>query len=159
MRNRANPKYLRGKPLAEKLAYRSKLDPATGCVLWIGSRTDGYGNLYVGGKNKKAHVLAYTLAKGPVPKGLELDHLCRVRHCINPDHLEAVTHSVNVSRGANRDTLANYQRAKTHCPKGHPYSGDNLFHNRAGDRCCRTCSREWARLSLKQQKENATCQS
>lgn len=70
----------------------------------------------------------------PVPVGLELDHLCRNRWCINPTHLEPVTHAENVRRGE----CGIHQRSRTHCPSGHPYEGDNLIVRRGG-RYCRIC--------------------
>lgn len=101
-----------------------------GCWLWTGSRSDGYGNVGVGGKVYKLHILAYKHFIGPIPDGLELDHKCRIRHCWNPQHVEPVTHKVNMERG---------ERAmKTHCRHGHPYDEKNtqLFQGR---RYCRTC--------------------
>ena len=103
-----------------------------GCIIWDGPLTPkGYGQLHVQGQNWRAHRLAYTVNKGPIPKGLTIDHLCRTRSCINPHHLDPVTQLENVRRGLNG-------RSKTHCPKKHPYSGDNLI-KRNGHRECRSC--------------------
>ena len=106
-------------------------EPMSGCWLWTAS-LDGYGYGQFG-KSKgvvlKAYRLSYELLVGPVPDGLEIDHLCRVRACLNPDHLEAVTHRENMRRAA---------LLRTHCPSGHQYSGDNLYVNR-GSRFCRRC--------------------
>ena len=73
-------------------------EPNSGCWLWIGcnSKRHGYGSFWMGGKVIASHIAAYRLFKGLVPEGLELDHLCRMPFCVNPDHLEAVTHTVNV---------------------------------------------------------------
>jgi HNH endonuclease len=75
-------------------------DGETGCWLWQGAlHSAGYGFLSVGGRNQLAHRVAYRLFVGPIPDGLELDHLCRVKHCVNPAHLEPVTTAENLRRG------------------------------------------------------------
>jgi hypothetical protein len=123
--------------LRDALCRRAVLDKG-GCMLWVSSRAkQGYGVLRWNGRTKNAHRLAYELAKGPVPSGLELDHLCRNRACINPDHLEPVTHKENMRRGK--------YGALTECPRGHPYSGENLRLCRNGERKCRTCERAGVR--------------
>lgn len=111
-------------------------DGEHGCWEWTASRdVDGYGSFWLDGKPRKAHRLSYEDAVGPVPTELQLDHLCRVRHCVNPAHLEPVTQKQNAERGA----LA----MRTHCPQGHPYSGSNVVtYNRKDGRPrrqCRTC--------------------
>jgi hypothetical protein len=89
------------------------------------------------------HVWAWTLINGPVPGGLVLDHLCDVRLCLAPDHLDPATSSRNVDRSPNSE------RAKTHCPQRHPYSGANVRFTSRGWRVCRTChaNRERARVT------------
>lgn len=115
----------------------------TGCHLWQGGTTDrGYGNIRYRKKVKRVHVLTYELSKGKVPKGLELDHLCKNILCCNIDHLEAVTHKVNVERGDLNLVSGKKSSLITHCPKGHEYSGNNLYVNKKGHRFCRTCARE-----------------
>ncbi len=105
------------------------------CWIWTGAlKEKGYGQVNFNGKNRRAHKLFYEHFKGPVPDGLVLDHLCRVRRCVNPDHLEAVTNKVNSERG--------YFATKPSCPKGHPYSGDNLRVAKNGNRFCITCKKE-----------------
>lgn len=107
-----------------------------GCWLWTGYSEDGYGRL----GHLLAHVIAYEAVYGPVPAGLELDHLCRTTLCVRPDHLEAVTHAVNVLRG---HSFAAINASKTHCPQGHPYDAENVGADRADGRgrYCRTCKR------------------
>jgi hypothetical protein len=77
-----------------------------------------------------------------VPDGLELDHLCRNRWCCNPKHLEPVTHAENAARGWG----GIWQRETTHCPQGHPYSGENIKRTKVGNRVCRTCANEQNRV-------------
>jgi hypothetical protein len=119
--------------------FMSKVMPVpTGCWLWTGGVSKwGYGKFKVEGRTLAAHRWGYEALVGPVPEGLQIDHRCRVRSCVNPSHLDAVTCRENLLRG---DTFQARNAAKTHCPKGHPYSGDNLMLS-AGGRYCRTCTR------------------
>ena len=113
-----------------------------GCWEWGGARSKaGYGQIRSGGRGVLlyAHRVAYELARGPIPPGLVIDHLCRNRGCVNPDHLEVVTNGENLLRG---DTFAAENARKTHCPYGHPYQGDNLYLTpKHGHRQCRICTR------------------
>lgn len=123
----------------------------TGCWIWTGyiNRKSGYGywSYSENGKTRtvSAHILAYRLVKGAVPKGKVLDHQCLVRHCCNPDHVKPVTQLVNLARSRAGEAGAEFQRSKTNCPQGHPYAGDNLCVRKDGGRSCRTCAREKAR--------------
>ena len=122
-------------------------EPNTGCWLWSGcDNGEGYGTVYSGGKNHKAHRVSYELHNGKIPDGLQIDHLCRVRCCVNPDHLEAVTQKTNVQRGEAVKKCREHFAAITHCPQGHPYSGDNLRITTSGSRLCRECHRSRERL-------------
>jgi hypothetical protein len=110
-----------------------------GCWKWTGLLSHyGYGRFTVGTTQLHAHRLAYSFFRGPIPDGLPLDHLCRTRSCVNPDHLAIVTNRTNLLCGLT--TSAAHLR-KTHCPKGHPYQGDNLFVDSDGARRCRICMR------------------
>ncbi len=127
--------------------FFSKVDKGdgSGCWLWTASlQTGGYGNFIVHKHSIRAHKWSYEYYKGPVPKGLQIDHLCRVRHCVNPDHLEAVPARTNVLR-SNSPAARNAQ--KTHCPKGHPYEGENLIIAKRKDgrlkRICHECRKAW----------------
>jgi hypothetical protein len=105
------------------------------CWLWTaGLLTQGYGSYWHDGKTRRAHRFAYELLVGPVPDGLVLDHLCRVKNCVNPDHLEPVPSQVNVKRGYNRHKVRNA------CHLGHEYTEANTRRT-AGHRECRECGR------------------
>ncbi|MFI6103193.1 HNH endonuclease signature motif containing protein [Streptomyces sp. NPDC051310] len=106
------------------------------CWLWTAHLTAaGYGQISVDGNVRLAHRVAYQLLKGEIPGDLCLDHLCRVRSCVNPDHLEPVTLRENTRRGFPGAP----QKARTHCPRGHEYDADNTRVNRRGQRSCKAC--------------------
>jgi hypothetical protein len=108
-----------------------------GCWEWLGTRNEqGYGMFWpvTSRPHVSAHRFQWIRLFGPVPEGKELDHLCSNRACVNPSHLEPVSHRENCRRG---DTGGHFAR-KTHCPQGHPYSGHNLVVER-GHRVCRAC--------------------
>jgi len=119
---------------------------ANGCWLWTGYiQGDGYG-MYVRGtahlgtrRQSLAHRLAYEAFVGPIPQGYELDHVCRVRRCVNPDHLRVVTHRANMQATPR----------KTHCRRGHEYTPENTYYFPSGTYRCRQChrdlNRDWAR--------------
>jgi hypothetical protein len=109
------------------------------CWLWTNKwrDKDGYAHCYYWGTNHLAHRIAYTLTKGPIPKGLQIDHLCRVRDCVNPDHLEVVTNRENSLRGIG-PTSQNAK--KTHCIRGHEFKS-GTYRIYKGSRICRECKR------------------
>jgi len=116
----------------------------TPCWIWCGTRTPiGYGQFSVGGIKRGAHVITYEWFVGEIPSGLTIDHLCRVRQCCNPIHLEVTTYQVNILRGNNM--AAQYAR-RTHCPNNHEYTPENTA-GRSGktERICRTCRNAKAR--------------
>lgn len=116
---------------------------ANGCWIWRLSRDkQGYGQYPTGtrGRHKRAHRVVYERLRGPIPAGLELDHLCRVHACVNPDHLEPVTHAENMARGI--------QASQTHCKYGHEYTPENTYRNpSSGFRSCRICIRERSKVA------------
>lgn len=125
-----------------------------GCLIWMGSKVGGYGQLWADGKLQLAHRLAYEHFIGPIPEGLELDHLCREHACVNWQHVEPVTHSENMRRSP--IVGGQYQRATTHCPQGHPYDEENTYSRPDGGRGCRICRREaLCRYRAKQHKQEA----
>uniref|UniRef100_UPI00351F6BF2 HNH endonuclease signature motif containing protein n=1 Tax=Mycolicibacterium fortuitum TaxID=1766 RepID=UPI00351F6BF2 len=139
--------------------FLEKIQPAeSGCIEWTGGLNGaGYGQFYVGrtsldetGKSY-AHRWSYQHYVGPIPEGMHLDHLCRNRKCVNPEHLEPVTLRENVLRG--EGPSANHAK-KTHCPQGHSYSGGNLYvHPVNGQRYCRECGRLRALAKRKRERE------
>lgn len=112
---------------------------AKGCWLWLGAKQpQGYGKFAEKGRALVAHRRIYNWAKGHIPPTLVVDHLCRQTSCVNPNHLEAVTHGENVLRG--NSPIAKNAR-KTHCPKGHPYIHKNIvvYGENKNYRYCRAC--------------------
>lgn len=122
-------------PFPDNIVERLWPQP-NGCIwLRLSVPRDGYHAVGDGrGGLVYAHREVWTWVNGPVPEGLELDHLCRVRRCVNPAHLEVVTHAENVRRG----TVGSNTRAKTTCPEGHPY---DRTRKSDGARLCSTCRR------------------
>jgi hypothetical protein len=112
-----------------------------GCWLWRGALTHyGYG---VVNTQQKIHRVTFEHFTGTIPDGLVIDHLCRVRHCVNPDHLEAVTFAQNVLRG---DGPPAQNARRTHCKNGHELAGDNLkiIETKTGaQRRCRSCEKAY----------------
>jgi len=121
-----------------------------GCWLWTACKNQkGYGRFGIGNKTYLAHRVSYEMHVGPIPAGLQIDHLCRNRMCVNPDHLEVVTTQENTRRG----NAGKHHAHKTHCPQGHEYAGDNLYIKPNGGRDCKTCNRERKRERRQRQKE------
>lgn len=116
----------------------------TGCWEWRAAATRGYGVYAVERRAQRAHRVAFEALVGPIPEGMDLDHLCRNPSCVNPAHLEVVTHRENVLRG--ESPPAELAR-RTRCPEGHPLAGANLSPSstRRGSRSCLTCERRRSR--------------
>lgn len=126
-------------PLSDRFA-RKVVVIDSGCHLWLGTRNGvGYGLFKVGRKNIRAHRWIYEQTVGSIPTGLELDHLCRTPQCVNPEHLEAVTHAENVRR-------ARLGVRQSHCRKGHQFAPENEYWLKNGSRTCLICVRaKWQR--------------
>jgi hypothetical protein len=120
--------------------FWTKVQTGPECWTWKATLDrKGYGQFSLGGKTKAAHRIAYMLVQGAIPDGLQLDHLCRVRHCVRPSHLEPVTGRENLLRSPL--TLNSISAAKTACPRGHEYTDENTYRFPDGRRSCRTCKR------------------
>ncbi len=125
------------------------------CLVWTGAKCDGYGRLHRNGNAQPVHRVAYELVHGPIPAGMDLDHLCRNRACFNPDHLEPVTRGENVRRGHP------YRQRKEVCSHGHPMTGENVRVVYSKGRnpsvicveCKRRAGREWGRRNYQPRKD------
>lgn len=147
-------------PTRQRLLSRVSIDLETGCWNWTGvvSKSSGYGQICTGNrkegtrKTAYAHRLSYEEFVGPIPEDLVIDHLCRNRKCINPEHLEPVSNLENILRGLAPTTSGENNRSKTHCNRGHPYSGYNLTYRKSGGRACKECHRLWGIEKRKKKK-------
>lgn len=118
---------------------RTRIDLDAPCDLWTGSKNDqGYGYLTIDGRRVYAHRVSYQLHVGPIPRGWQVDHLCRRRNCIQPGHLEAVTNRENTLRGNHPLVVI---RRQTHCRRGHDQRvAANVYIRPDGRRRCHACS-------------------
>ena len=126
--------------LPSALELRIIPEPNSGCWLWLGALSRGYGRTTIYHSQfheHYAHRVIYRLLIGSIPDGLTLDHKCRVRHCVNPAHLEPVPIGVNVLRG---ESASGVNSRRTSCVHGHELSGENLYEYK-GHRFCRACNR------------------
>lgn len=132
--------------------FLGKIEVEEGCWLWVGGKTSAqYGHLRIEGKPYYAHRFSYEWFVGPILRGLDLDHLCRNPSCVNPDHLEPVTHRENLMRSP--IAVAAINARKTHCPQGHEYNYENTQVGPRG-RSCRTCKARQARARYSRLKES-----
>lgn len=132
--------------LPARVREKFAVDDATGCWVWRGAKQRGYGAILWpprSYKHARAHRVVYEMLVGPIPEGLYLDHLCRNRPCVNPDHLEPVTHAENVRRGL--------PASATHCKYGHEFSEQNTRRVN-GRRVCVQCANRRRRESAKRRR-------
>lgn len=124
------------RPAADR--FWGKVDASGDCWTWTASQAGGGYGWFASAKGRStpAHRWSYEHLVGPVPDGLDLDHLCRNRACVRPDHLEPVTRRTNLLRG---NTLPAKNAGKTHCSKGHEFIEENTYVDRLGKRHCRAC--------------------
>jgi hypothetical protein len=129
----------RPRPVLDRIAAKVATDD-DGCLIWLGATTRGYGRVSVGGRGgafRLTHRVLYEELVGPIPEGMQLDHLCRVRGCCLPAHLEPVTPREN---GARSNNFAGINGRKTHCLRGHEFTAENT-RLRGARRCCIACDR------------------
>lgn len=138
--------------LPAKLQNHIQPEPNTGCWLWLGARSRGYGKVRWDGVTKSTHRIVYAFYKGAIPDGLTIDHLCRVRCCVNPDHMEAVTYEVNTLRSNNPAAI---NARKFECDYGHSLERAVMRKSWRGKlrRDCLECRRVHNRRSYMRWKE------
>ena len=137
-----------------------KVDATGDCWEWTATRDkDGYGKFRegsTGSRNVMAHRWAWEALVGPIPSGMEVDHMCYHRCCVNPDHLRIVTQMENIQ--GRRFSAAQAESLKTECPKGHPYTPENTIlrpKRKPGQfgRVCRICYNSWQRDGYHKRKQ------
>jgi hypothetical protein len=143
----------------ERLWNKISPEPNSGCWLWTGhTNIHGYGVSWTGSRTTLAHRVTYNFFVGPVPDGHDLDHLCRVRCCVNPAHLEPVTRRVNWLRSNGPQLCRERYEKQTHCKHGHAKTPDNVFIINDGSgykrRKCKTCILERAKAKRRAEKND-----
>lgn len=116
------------------------------CWLWIGGKHhNGYGQFWLDGRSRRAHVVALLFEGITVPRGLECHHICEHRNCVNPSHINLVSHTTNLQ-------IAGVNKRQTHCKRGHPLYGYNLGYDGKGQKKCKACNRMHAANSVERRK-------
>jgi len=138
--------------ILESIRHIKQEDRGYRTVCWIRSTgicKGDYSQVRVHGILRMAHCVAWELVNGPIPAKLQLDHLCRVRNCVNPEHLEPITQRINILRG---ESFAAKKAAQTHCIHGHEFTPENLYLDRRG-RKCKTCAKAHSRASNQRRRQ------
>lgn len=129
---------------AQWLRFWTKVSFTSSCWLWTANQNGrGYGRVVQDGASRPVHRVAFEEFNGQIPEGMEIDHLCKVRHCVNPAHLRVVTHLENVRAGDGAwMRQAQLGRSKTHCNAAHEFTPENTWIRKNGTRQCRQCRRD-----------------
>lgn len=126
--------------------FMFRVEKTDSCWNWTGRVSRGYSVFTIGKLTILGHRYIYRHFKGDIPDGLTIDHLCKNKLCVNPDHLEPVTMRENLARS---NSISSVNRAKTHCPNNHPYDDRNTLFAKDGSRICKECAykrhREWSK--------------
>jgi HNH endonuclease len=125
-----------------EIRFWEKVNKTSTCWIWEGARKgrdNDYGCIMIDYKSTYAHIVGYELKKGPIPKGMTLDHLCRNRLCVRASHLEPVTGKINTLRGLGPTAI---NARMTHCNRGHEFTKENTYVGNNGSRQCKACRRE-----------------
>ena len=140
------------RPVKDRIFDGVSMEPTSGCWLWTKyCNRLGYGMFDVPGRGMNpVYRISYEIFKGAIPAKFDIDHLCRNTGCVNPDHLEAVSHRENILRGIGPTAI---NALKTHCLKGHPLTPDNLRPSLRNERACKECANVRNRAYLKRRRE------
>ena len=140
-------------PAAIRFHRHYRIDEGTGCWIWTGGCSAGYGMFCMDGWMVQAHRAAYILFVGPIPEGMTLDHLCRTPLCVNHEHLEPVPHIVNVQRGLQQRHPVVVKAANRHCRRAHWMDETTTYNDPRGVSRCRVCNAARMKIVRTQRKQ------